>query len=116
VTDPIEALENEAARTGDFLATLSDEDWARPTRCPPMNVRELAVHTLRAGMRLIELVGAPVVGEPEKDILTYYRFDTTAVGFGVVERAQHDTAQREGTDLTAEWRTAFAAAAAAARE
>jgi uncharacterized protein (TIGR03083 family) len=114
--DPIVALEVEAERTAKLLEGLSDDDWKRPTRCPPLDLRQLAVHTLRAGLRLVELMANPVSGEPEKGTVTYYRFDPKAVGVGVVERAQNDAEALAGRDLVKEWRDGFAAAAASARE
>jgi uncharacterized protein (TIGR03083 family) len=113
--DPIVALEVEAERTAKFLEGLSDEDWRRPTRCPPLDLRQLAVHTLRAGLRLVELTANPVEGEPEKATVTYYRYDPAALGPGVVQRAQNDSEALAGKDLVEQWREGFAAAAASAR-
>jgi uncharacterized protein (TIGR03083 family) len=117
VTEPIEALEAETAHAQPFLAGLVAEDWLRPTRCPPMNVRELAVHALRGAYRIVELLARPVRdAEPEKDAVTYYRYDPAAIGVGVVARAQEESAARPAdTDLASEWATAWKQALEAAR-
>ena len=117
MTEPIDALEEETLRTGDFLAGLSAEDWQRPTRCPPLSVRELAVHTLRGAYRILDTLAAdPREGEPEKDAITYWGYDVAEVGKGVVERAQAESGERApDADISAEWRATWPEALSAAR-
>jgi uncharacterized protein (TIGR03083 family) len=117
VTEPIDALEAESARAQAFLAGLSHDDWQRPTRCQPMNVRELAVHAMRGAYRIVEFLGTPVRdAEPEKDAVTYFRYDPVAVGVGVVSRAQEESAARPAdADLASEWETVWKQALEAAR-
>lgn len=116
MTEPLDALEAETQRTGAFLAGLTAEDWGRPTRCPPMNLRELALHTLRGAYRIVRFLQAPVPGEPEKDAVTYYRYDPLALGKDVVERAQIESEKRgPGADISAEWNQAWPDALRAAR-
>lgn len=111
----VDALEAEAARTGGFLRTLDVADWDLPTRCPPMNMLDLASHTLRGGLRLAELAVDTSGAEPEKDAVTYFRYDPVAVGAGVVERAKAEAANRTGPSLVAEWEAAWAEAIAKTR-
>ena len=49
----VDALAREVGSVGQLLHTLKPKQWEQPTRCPPMNVRELAAHMLR---------GAPGLG------------------------------------------------------
>jgi len=117
MTAPVDALEAETIKLGDFLGSLVSEDWRLPTRCPPLNVRELAVHALRGAYRIIDTFASPALdGEPEKDAITYWRYDPAAVGKGVVERAQAESEARSaGADIAAEWRETWADALATAR-
>jgi len=115
--EPIEALEAETLRTGSFLRSLSAQDWLQPTRCPPLNLRELAVHALRGAYRILDTLAAPRrEGEPEKDAITYWHYDVAQVGRGVVDRAQAESDQRAvDADIAAEWSETWVEAIAAAR-
>lgn len=117
MTEPIDALEAEAARAQAFLAGLNADHWQRATRCPPMTVRELTVHALRGAYRIVELLATPVRDtEPEKDAVTYFRYDPVAVGVGVVSRAREESAARPpDADLAAEWAMAWKEALETAR-
>lgn len=117
MTEPVDALEAETEHAQAFFAGLSADDWLRPTRCPPMNVRELTIHALRGSYRIVELLATPVRdAEAEKDAVTYYRYDPVAVGVGVVSRAQEESdARPPDADLASEWRTAWKDALEAAR-
>jgi uncharacterized protein (TIGR03083 family) len=117
VTEPLDALGSETARAQAFLAGLSQDDWLRPTRCPPMNVRELTVHAMRGAYRITEFLAAPRRDEePQKDAVTYFRYDPVAVGVGVVSRAQEESAARAAdADLAGEWEDAWRDALTTAR-
>jgi uncharacterized protein (TIGR03083 family) len=117
MTEPVDALESETTRLGDLLDALTPEDWGLPTRCPPLSVRELAVHTLRGAYRIIDTFAAPPIeGEPEKDAVTYWRYDPVALGKGVVDRAKAESEARPAdADIAAEWREAWRKALATAR-
>ena len=116
MAEPIDALEAETARVGEFLDGLSPPDWGLPTRCTPLTVRELAVHAMRGAYRITQFLGEPPIDdEPQKDAVTYYRYDRAVVGAGVVSRAQAESAGRPAdADLGSEWRAAWAAAIDAA--
>ena len=116
--EPIDALEAETTRLGEFLRDLGPEDWSLSTRCPPMIVRELAVHTLRGAYRIMDTFAAsPLEGEPEKDAVTYWRYDPAAVGKGVVDRAKAESdARAPDADIASEWHEAWKEALALARE
>jgi len=117
VSEPLDALEVEASRTGAFLHDLTPADWARATRCPPMTVRELAVHALRGAYRVTEFLGGPSIDdEPELDVVTYYRYDPAEVAPAVVSRAKSESDARPAdADIAAEWGEAWAAAIESAR-
>lgn len=105
----LDALAREAASVGRFLSQLADDAWARPTRCAPMTILDLAAHTRRAWARLDDLLAAgPVDMEAEKDAATYFRapagVDRRAASAGVVERAQADAAAYgTGSALLVSW-------------
>ena len=97
------ALRRETERTGTFLATLHEEDWARPTRCAPLSVLQLSAHALRGGMRIDEmLTNGPVDGEAEKDGETYFRYDP-AVGATMVQRAIEAAEDLNPSSAAAAW-------------
>jgi len=84
-----EALAREIGSIGATLHKLGPAQWHEPTRCPPMDVLDLVGHLANQAMRLGELLGMePVDEEPEKDAVTYFRYDPVRVGPGVVQRAQ----------------------------
>jgi uncharacterized protein (TIGR03083 family) len=109
---PRDSLSEETARVGAYIAGLSSDDWQAPTRCPPLSVRELAVHALRGAYRIIDTLSAPALeGEPEKDAITYWRYDAAKVGKGVIDRAKAESdARPPAADISAEWREAWSRA------
>jgi uncharacterized protein (TIGR03083 family) len=116
VIEPVDALEAETERTAGFLDELGPEDWHLPTRCPPLTVRELAVHALRGAYRVVEFLDAsPVADEPELDAVSYYRYDAAAEGPTIVRRAQEEARKRAGVALVEEWTEAWRSAVARAR-
>ena len=87
----VDALAREVGSVGQLLHTLKPKQWEQPTRCPPMNVRELAAHTLRGAVRIEEMLDAgPVDAEPERDGITY--FQSVTVSGEIVKRAQEASA------------------------
>jgi len=66
------------AQFGDLIALvgeLSEEDFARPTRCPGWSVAELVAHCEGMLCRLVGENARPVDGEAEIDRAGYYRYD-----------------------------------------
>ena len=87
----VAALAREVGSVGQLLHTLKPKQWEQPTRCPPMNVRELAAHTLRGAVRIEEMLDAgPVDAEPERDGITY--FQSVTVSGEIVKRAREASA------------------------
>lgn len=112
------ALAAETERVAAFLSGLTPEDWAKPTRCAPLTVRELAVHALRGAYRIIDTLSRPALeGEPERDGVSYFRYDAAAVGKGVVDRAMAESKDRAAdADIAAEWNAMWDRAIAVARD
>ena len=87
----VDALAREVGSVGQLLHTLKPKQWEQATRCPPMNVRELAAHMLRGAVRIEEMIEAgPVDAEPERDGITY--FQSVTVSGEIVKRAQEASA------------------------
>ena len=59
----------------DLLASLSGDDFARPTRCPGWNVAEVVAHCEGMLHRLVGENARPVDGAVEIDRVGYYRYD-----------------------------------------
>ncbi len=118
MAEPIDALAAETTRVGAFLGDVLAGQWATPTRCPPMSFREVAVHALRGAYRIIEFLSVPSSGgEPEKDAVTYYRYDAAAEGPVIVKRAQEESRKRApDADIPGEWRAVWDEALTAARK
>jgi len=97
----VDALAREVGSVGQLLHTLRQKQWEQPTRCPPMNVRELAAHMLRGAGRIQEMLdGGPVDAEPERDGITY--FQSVTVSGEIVKRAQ-EAAAAFPQDLAKAW-------------
>ena len=67
-----------AAQLDDLVAlvqTLSEADFARPSRCPGWSVAELVAHCEGILRRLVGENAEPVAGEAEIDRVGYYRYD-----------------------------------------
>ena len=87
----VAALAREVGSVGQLLHTLKPKQWEQPTRCRPMNVRELSAHMLRGAVRIEEMIEAgPVDAEPERDGITY--FQSVTVSGEIVKRAQEASA------------------------
>lgn len=89
----VDALAREVGSVGQLLHTLKPKQFEQPTRCPPMNVRELAAHMLRGAVRIEEMLDAGAVDEePEKDAITYFQFDSAGEAPVIIKRAQEASA------------------------
>lgn len=103
----VDALAREVGSVGQLLHTLKPKQWEQPTRCPPMNVRELASHMLRGAVRIHDMLDkGPVDEEPERDGTTYFQaWDGDAAAGAaaeVVQRAQEASASFP-KDLAKTW-------------
>jgi uncharacterized protein (TIGR03083 family) len=99
----VEALAREVGNVSKLLHSLDGEDWQKPTRCPPLTVRELAAHCLRGAARIQEMIAAgPIDSEPERDGVTYFQFDSASEAPIIARRAQ-ESAAAFPADLAKSW-------------
>lgn len=111
------ALEAETESLVMLLQRLGPEAWSLPTRCPPLDVRELAAHVL-VSYRTLERVAheASLGGDVEQDWITWWQYDREEVGPWVLRLAadQAETLPYEDAAraLATEARRAVSAAAA----
>jgi uncharacterized protein (TIGR03083 family) len=80
------ALAAEIGALGALLETRADSDWERPTRLPGWSVMVLVAHIAGGVSRVPQYAATPVDGPPERDRLTYWRFDAS-IDAGVTTRA-----------------------------
>jgi uncharacterized protein (TIGR03083 family) len=59
-------------RVTEVVQALSDEDFARPTRCPGMAVGPLLVHLLYDAERALIAFASPSEAEPDRDFVSYW--------------------------------------------
>ena len=71
----VDALSSQLAALVVLVSELSEEDFARPTRCPGWSVAELVAHCEGMLERLAGENAQPVDGEAEVDRVGYYRYD-----------------------------------------
>jgi uncharacterized protein (TIGR03083 family) len=107
-TDPIVALREECAEVSAIGARLDDPDFARPTRCPLWNLKELIGHLYRDVDRINQALDNPAPPEETHDSITYFRsYDPTPGGAdatGVAERSKEVAARyATGRDLVDAW-------------
>ncbi len=71
----LEALAAETERVAGAMADVSENDFDRPTRCPPWSVRDLLAHLLVASSRLPTMLVEPQPLEADVSAAGYYRSD-----------------------------------------
>lgn len=105
MTDPLEALRGECERVSDVARGLSEEDYARPTRCTAWNVKELLAHIYRDVDRINVALSTPGPTEPNTDAVSYWRaYDPIADAADIADRAKElAAAHPSGKDLAAAW-------------
>ncbi|WP_433303110.1 maleylpyruvate isomerase N-terminal domain-containing protein [Actinoplanes sp. CA-030573] len=93
------ALSDEARAFLDGVRGLEPDDWDRPTRCTPWDVRELVGHVVTALDRVPENLARPAPDRPDTTAVTYYRADARFSAAANAERIR--TAQaRAATTVT----------------
>jgi uncharacterized protein (TIGR03083 family) len=105
VADPVEALRQECREVSAILAGLTEEDDAKPTRCPAWNVKELVGHLYRDVERIPAALASRPDSEATHDAVTYWRaYDPAVDSPGVADRAK-EVAQRypTGRELADAW-------------
>jgi len=103
------ALAAETSALGALLETRADADWERPTRLPGWSVMVLVAHIAGGVSRIPQYAATPVDAPPERDRLTYWRFDAS-VDAGVSTRALDAARGQTPDSLRAALRNNLAAA------
>ncbi len=105
-----------------IVKTLDGSDFAKPTRCPAWNVKELLGHLFRDVDRINAALESDAPAEPTHDSVAYFRsYDPTpggAAAKGVAERskevaARYPTGQALADDWDELWPRTLDRAAAA---
>jgi uncharacterized protein (TIGR03083 family) len=55
------------------VSALSDDDWARPSRCHGWSVRDVVFHLLLDPQRALVAFASPTVEDPTTDCIAYWR-------------------------------------------
>jgi uncharacterized protein (TIGR03083 family) len=117
---PLAAFAAEAASQSAVLATLTEAEFDRPTRCAPWTTRALLAHVAIGADRVITMLAQPAPSAADTDAAGYYRPDkrfSSATNRERVDSAVAAAVQAgSGAALAARfaraWRDAYAAVAA----
>lgn len=114
----VEALAREVGSVGKALHRFKTADWIAPTRCPPMSVLDLVAHMLGGAARIEQMLDdGPIDDEPQKDAVTYFRYDPAAEAPWILQRAQERAASFEDTSAVVKaWDEQWSHALRRARE
>jgi uncharacterized protein (TIGR03083 family) len=72
---PLAAFAAEAASQSAVLATLTEAEFDRPTRCAPWTARALLAHMAMGADRVITMLAEPAPSAADTDAAGYYRPD-----------------------------------------
>src|SRR5438445_10009228 len=121
MADPLEALAEECGEVSKIALDLSEDDFARPTRCTAWNIKELLGHIYRDVDRINTALSTPPPPEATHDSITYWMsYDPITVGRDIADRAkelagQYGTGPELGEAFDEMWRRAIDAARSADR-
>src|SRR6266542_2941633 len=88
-TDPLDALRAECELFSELVLGLPEEDFARPTRLPAWNVKELVAHLYRTINRINTGLDQTAPPEPDYDSVTYWRsYDPAVDSSNILDRAK----------------------------
>lgn len=83
------ALADECRLVTGVAGTLAEDDFARPTRLPAWNVKELVAHMWRDMDRVREALRQPPPGQADTTAVTYWRtYDPIGKGPEIADRAK----------------------------
>ncbi len=107
-TEALRALRAECEGVSRTVATLSEADFALPTRCPAWNVKELLGHMLRDVDRINTALASPPLASTDCDSVQYWRrydrLPASPDSIGVADRAREvAAAYPTGRDLVRGW-------------
>jgi uncharacterized protein (TIGR03083 family) len=120
-TDALEALRGECELVSQTVLGLSEEEFAKPTRCTEWNVKELLAHIYRAINRLNTGLDQPPPPAADYDSVTYWRsYDPATESGDIADRskelaASFDSGQALASAWDELWRRALGRVGAADR-
>jgi uncharacterized protein (TIGR03083 family) len=103
--DPVEALKGECELVSQLVLGLPEEDFAKPTRLPEWNVKELLGHMTRGVDRINVFLDQPAPPGVDTDSITYWtRYDPRTESSAVADRGKAVAAgYQSGQQLAAAW-------------
>jgi uncharacterized protein (TIGR03083 family) len=109
----LDALAAEADDLGRLLDSVPDTAWQQPTRLPGWDVTTLVAHLARGLGRIAAYAATPLDTPPERDRVTYLRYDAAGMAADVTARAREAAQGATPASLRAALRAAVPAARAA---
>jgi uncharacterized protein (TIGR03083 family) len=105
VADPLEALREECEQVSAIVLSLTEDEFAKPTRLPAWNVKELLGHMYRDINRTNTALSTPPPAEVTADSVSYWRsYDPVHDAPAIAGRAKDLAAGYEtGEALAAAW-------------
>jgi len=70
--DALSALTETYRAVTAAVSSLSEDDWARPSRCRGWNVRDVVFHLLLDPQRALVAFASPTTEDPTSDFMTYW--------------------------------------------
>jgi uncharacterized protein (TIGR03083 family) len=109
MVDTVEALHGECELVSELVLGLPEEDFARPTRLPAWNVKELLGHMMRGIERIGAYLDEPAPSAADTDAVSYWtRYDPVTDSPEVADRGKAMAAKYEsGQQLAAAWDVAW---------
>ncbi len=103
--DPVDALRGECELVSELVLGLPEEDFAKPTRLPEWNVKELLGHMKRGVDRINVFLDAPPPPAADADAISYWtRYDPVTDSPAVAARGKAVADEFEsGQQLAAAW-------------
>lgn len=101
MSEVVDVLAEDCRRVSDLLLGLSEDEFARPTRCEPWDVKELAAHLYRSLFRIPTMLDSPPPPAADRDSVTYWRsYDVPSDAPVIAAHARETAATYEtGGDL-----------------
>jgi uncharacterized protein (TIGR03083 family) len=103
--DPLDALRDECELVSELVLGLPEEDFARPTRLPAWNVKQLLAHMYRDVDRTNTALDTEPPPAADTDAVTYWgRYDPVTDSPDIADRAlQVASGYESGQALAAAW-------------
>jgi uncharacterized protein (TIGR03083 family) len=114
----VDTLSAECSALSAIALALSEDDYKRPTRCPPWDVKALLAHVWRGVGRIAVYTEAPAPDRSDSDAVAYFLrgFDPVADAPEVADRALEAAATfATGADLARDFADRWRRVADAAR-